>query len=107
EGGADGTLTLGGRVVALEEVDAAPQRWVGRIVIELVARDTAGKIVWSDQVAESVALPVQSPEGLARAITVAMQRIAARVAPAVGDLCDRQVRADRARHVEAKRSSRE
>jgi ABC-type uncharacterized transport system auxiliary subunit len=75
----DRALTLGGRVLAIEEVDVAPKKWVGRISLELSARDTTGRVVWSGRYDETVPMSVQSPEGLAQAITAAMQTIAKRV----------------------------
>ncbi len=77
----DRSLVLGGRITALEEVDASKTKWVGHVALELALRDASGKVVWTGQFDESVPMPTQSPEGLARAITTAMQRIAQHVAP--------------------------
>lgn len=90
ESTAPGAVTLGGRVVALEEVDTSKTRWVGHVVLELVARDASGNIVWTRDFDENEPMPTQSPEGLARAVTAAMARVANRVAPELGSLCDRQ-----------------
>jgi uncharacterized lipoprotein YmbA len=92
ESGEDGAFTLGGRVVAIEEVDSSPTRWSGRVALELSLHDATGKLVWSGQFDQTVAMPAQSPEGLARAITAAMQQVAAKIAPQLGDVCDRQTR---------------
>jgi ABC-type uncharacterized transport system auxiliary subunit len=75
-------LVLGGRVVALEEVDVSKKRWMGRVSLELFLRDAAsGEIVWIEQFDESEPLRKQSPEGLARGISRALDRIARRAAP--------------------------
>jgi ABC-type uncharacterized transport system auxiliary subunit len=77
-------VTLGGRVVAIEEVDVSRTSWVGHVVLELTLTDSAtGDVLWSEQFEEREPLPVQSPEGLARALSVALERIAKRVVPVV------------------------
>jgi uncharacterized lipoprotein YmbA len=77
-------VVLGGRVIAIEEVDAAPDRWIGRIVIELAITDTiSGRTLWSQQFEDTEPLAKQSPEGLARALSIAMERIARRAAPEI------------------------
>lgn len=82
-------VALGGRVVALEEVDQSKTKWVGRIVLELTLTDTAsGQVVWTQQFEENEPLPVQSPEGLARGLSTALERIANRAVPAVSVLAD-------------------
>lgn len=91
DSGEDNALTLTGRVLALEEVDTSKTTWTGRIALELSARDPSGKVVWTQHFDESVAMPVQSPEGLAAAISSAMQRIAGRIAPQLGEIAERQV----------------
>lgn len=75
----DRAVILGGRVVAIEEVDVSKQAWVGRVALELSARDATGKVVWTGHYDESVPMSVQSPEGLAQAVTAAMQKIAASI----------------------------
>lgn len=83
----DAPVTLGGRLVALEEVDTSKTQWVGRIVIELTLTDSAsGDVLWSEQFEETEPLPSQTPEGLAQAISVALDRIAQRALPHVADL---------------------
>ena len=75
---------LGGRLIAIEEVDASRTRWIGRIVVELHLRDAAtGEIIWSRQFEERQPLDRRSPEGLARGISIAAGRIAVRLAPDV------------------------
>jgi uncharacterized lipoprotein YmbA len=89
------SVILGGRVLAIEEVDAPanakPSTWTGRIVIELSLTDArTGESLWSEQVEETEPLATQSPEGLARALSTAMGRIANRAAPVIADLADKQ-----------------
>jgi ABC-type uncharacterized transport system auxiliary subunit len=74
-------LILGGRLVAIEEVDVSKTRWVGRLALELHLRDAAtGTIVWTGEIDERQPLTAQSPEGLARALSAVTDRIAARIA---------------------------
>ncbi|MFT3696891.1 MAG: ABC-type transport auxiliary lipoprotein family protein [Kofleriaceae bacterium] len=81
---ADASLVLGGRIVALEEVDQDKQHWLGRISLELTLTDPkTGAVVWSQPYEESEPLPVQTPEGLAKAISVALDRIAKKAAPQI------------------------
>lgn len=70
------TATLGGRILALEEVDESDTRWLGRVALELVLFDpTTEQPLWSGTFLEEEVLAEQSPEGLARAISVALGRI--------------------------------
>lgn len=82
---ADGAdAVLGGRVIALEEVDESPTRWLGRVTLELTLRDVqTGAVLWTDRLTGTEPLPTQSPEGLARALSVAMDRIGRRVIPEI------------------------
>jgi ABC-type uncharacterized transport system auxiliary subunit len=83
-------VSLGGRVVAIEEVDQSKQRWVGRIVLELSLTDLrSGQVVWSEQFEETELMPTQHPEGLARALSTAMARIAKRAAPTIAEYAER------------------
>ncbi len=85
------TTVLGGRVVAIEEIDRSKTAWVGRIVVELHLSDTrTGETVWTQQFEEEEPLPTQSPEGLARALSTALGRIAAEAAPTIAELSLRQ-----------------
>ena len=78
-------FVLGGRVTALEEVDLSRQRWVGRVALELNLRDAAsGAVVWSRKLEETEPVAKQSPEGVARALSRALDRIARRLAPELG-----------------------
>jgi len=89
----EAAVVLGGRVVAIEEVDVSKTRWLGRIVIELALSDArSGAVLWAEQFEETEPLAAQTPEGLARALSAAMQRIAVRAAPAIADHADRQAR---------------
>jgi ABC-type uncharacterized transport system auxiliary subunit len=89
EASADAAVVLGGRVVAIEEIDKSKSSWVGRIVVELTLTETkSGTVLWSEQFDESEPLAAQTPEGLARALSTAMQRIASRAAPVVADLAN-------------------
>jgi ABC-type uncharacterized transport system auxiliary subunit len=84
------SVVLGGRVVAIEEVDTAKQ-WIGRVVVELSLTDArTGESLWTEQLEETEPLATQSPEGLAKALSIAMGRIAARAAPVVANLSEQQ-----------------
>ena len=73
---------LGGRVGAHEEVDVSKKQWVGRIALELHLRDSdTGEVIWSADLEEREPLRAQTPEGLARALSAATTRLAARIAP--------------------------
>ena len=89
----DAPAVLGGRVVAIEEIDTSKTSWRGRIVIELTLTDTkTGAILWTEQFDESEPLKMQTPEGLAKALSVAMARIAERAGPMVAEHADRQAK---------------
>lgn len=87
----DAPVILGGRVLALEEVDRSKTEWLGRVVVELTLSDVrTGEALWTEQLEETEPLRERTPEGLAAALSVAMSRIAARAIPAVADLSVRQ-----------------
>jgi len=87
----DAPAVLGGRVIAIEEIDTSKTSWRGRIVIELTLTDArSGATLWTEQYDESEPLPAQSPEGLAKALSAAMERIVAKAAPAIAEIADRQ-----------------
>jgi ABC-type uncharacterized transport system auxiliary subunit len=91
----DAAVSLHGRVVAIEEVDRSKTHWVGRIVLELSLMDArTGEVLWQDQFEEQEPMPLQHPEGLARALSTAMGRITAKAAPIVGDLADKRAAAN-------------
>jgi ABC-type uncharacterized transport system auxiliary subunit len=80
-------VTLGGRVVAIEEIDKSKTQWVGRVVVELRVTDTAtSTVLWTEQYEEIEPVPQQTPEGLAAALSTALRRISARALPIVADL---------------------
>jgi ABC-type uncharacterized transport system auxiliary subunit len=74
----DDTLVLGGRVFALEEVDVTEQHWFGRMGLELWLSDPRSqRRLWSAVFTEQELMVEQNPEGLAKAISVALDRIVA------------------------------
>jgi len=82
----DASLVLGGRITALEEVDKDKTHWVGRIALELTLTDPrTNEVVWAQPYEEIEPLPMQNPEGLARAISTALDRIAKRAAPEIAE----------------------
>ncbi len=84
-------VVLTGRVVVIEEVDSSKTSWTGRIVIELALSDAQTSApLWTQQFEESEPLTVQTPEGLAQALSKATQRIADRAALTISDLAERQ-----------------
>jgi cholesterol transport system auxiliary component len=90
----DASVSLGGRVVAIEEVDRSKKDWVGRIVLELTLTDIhTGQILWSEQFEETEKMPTQRPEGLAVALSNAMGRIADRAAPTIAEHAEQRTAA--------------
>ncbi len=80
------TTSLRGRVIAIEEVDRSKTQWSGRLVLELSLVDPrTSETLWSQQFEESEPLRLQTPEGLAEALSIAMTRIADRATPAIAD----------------------
>jgi ABC-type uncharacterized transport system auxiliary subunit len=80
----DAPAVLGGRVVAIEEVDMAKGHWVGRIVVELTLTEAkTQRVLWTEQFEETEPLQNQNPEGLARALSAAMERIALKAGPQI------------------------
>ncbi|MBL0215007.1 MAG: membrane integrity-associated transporter subunit PqiC [Myxococcales bacterium] len=81
---ADAPAMLGGRVVAIEEVDASKGSWAGRIVLELTLTETkTNRLLWTEQFEETEPLTRQTPEGLAQALSVALGRIADKAGPLI------------------------
>ena len=80
----DASGILRGRVVALEEVDVTPRRWMGRLVLELelVPEDGADPL-WSERFEIVRRLPERSPDGLAAATSAALAEIVAESAPQI------------------------
>jgi cholesterol transport system auxiliary component len=86
-------VTLGGRVVAIEEVDRSKSSWVGRVVVELRLTDSqSGAVLWTEQYEELEPLAEQTPEGLAHALSVALRRVADRALPIVSNLAAQTAR---------------
>lgn len=86
----DARVVLGGRVLAIEEVDRSATDWIGRIAVELVLSDArTGEALWTAQLEETEPLRQRSPEGLAAALSIAMARIAAHTVPVVAELTAR------------------
>lgn len=84
-GGKGAAFVLGGRLLALEEVDVSRRRWLGRVALQLTLRDAAsGEVVWTRTLEASEPVAEQSPEGVARALSRAIDRLARRLAPEVG-----------------------
>ncbi|HSD87305.1 MAG TPA: ABC-type transport auxiliary lipoprotein family protein [Kofleriaceae bacterium] len=107
EATSDAPVTLGGRVIALEEVDTSKTQWVGHVVVELTLTENAtGKVVWSQQYEETEPLPKQSPEGLAEALSKALERIAARALPVISDRAVQIARSSEAAKATASRAAR-
>jgi ABC-type uncharacterized transport system auxiliary subunit len=87
----DAPVVLAGRVIAIEEVDRSKTEWLGRIVLELILTDArSGEALWTEQFEETEPLRLQTPEGLAAALSIAMSRIVARTTPTIADLAQRQ-----------------
>ncbi len=80
----DAPAVLGGRVVAIEEVDTSKGHWVGHIVVELTLTEAkTNRVLWTQQFDETEPLQNQDPEGLARALSLAMERIALKAGPEI------------------------
>jgi cholesterol transport system auxiliary component len=80
----DAAVILSGRVAVIEEVDRKTGPWLGHLVIELRLADaTTGDVVWSRDFDVTEPMPSRSPDGLARAISRALDRVVKEVvAPA-------------------------
>jgi cholesterol transport system auxiliary component len=82
----DAAWVLGGTITAIEEIDRDASHWQGRIALDLTLTDPAtGAIVWTQRFDETEPLAIRSPEGLARALSVALGRIATRAAPLIAE----------------------
>lgn len=89
------SLIVGGHVIAFDEVDVTPTRWVGRVELDLFAKDArTGKVVWRKRVREQEPLDRRDAEGLARALSRALARIAAETLPAIADASREATRGD-------------
>jgi uncharacterized lipoprotein YmbA len=80
-------LVLGGRIIAIEELDQSPSHWVGRLAIQLTLTDAkSGNAVWTQTYDETEPLQTRTPEGLASALSIVMTRIVPRVVAAIAEL---------------------
>jgi ABC-type uncharacterized transport system auxiliary subunit len=80
-------VVLGGRLVALEEVDVSSTRWVGRIALDLRLTDArSGDVIWSQRLEATEPLARRSPEGLAAAVSRALARLLGRATPQLAAL---------------------
>jgi ABC-type uncharacterized transport system auxiliary subunit len=87
----DAAVVLSGRIAAIEEIDRSREAWVGHVVLELRLADAeTGEVLWTAQFDETEPMPVQSPEGLARAVSTALARVVARVAPEIAALAEQR-----------------
>ena len=90
DGGTTATVTLAGRIVALEEIDQNGTLGVAHVAIELVARDRASHPIWRQRFDEREPMATRDADGLARAAATVMQRIASTALPIVADLAARE-----------------
>jgi ABC-type uncharacterized transport system auxiliary subunit len=81
------SLIIGGRVVALEEIDRAGQRSLGRVAVELEARAAGStQLLWRARYDELEPMTARDPEAFMRAATEAMRRVAGKATQAVAAL---------------------
>ena len=86
----EAALLVRGRIVAIEEIDHTKTQWLGRVAVQLSAANAkTGETVWAQSFDETEPMPSQSPEGLARAVSIAVTRIADRAAPELAKLAER------------------
>jgi len=79
---ASADVILRGRLVAIEEVDVSEDEWRARIVLDLQLQDaTTGLVIWSDVVRKEEPIEVREPEGVARALSVALGHIVEEITP--------------------------
>jgi ABC-type uncharacterized transport system auxiliary subunit len=85
---------LSGRLSSFDEVDVTQTQWVGRVELQLQLQDPAsGLMFWSQRYEESEPIAQRSPEGLAVALSAAMQRVVASSAPEVASAMQSHVAA--------------
>jgi ABC-type uncharacterized transport system auxiliary subunit len=83
----DASVILGGRVLAIEELDRTGAHPVGHVAVELEARDAeTSRPVWRARFDELEPMTARDPEALARAVTTAMQHIADQAVRSLGAL---------------------
>ncbi|MCW5807283.1 MAG: membrane integrity-associated transporter subunit PqiC [Deltaproteobacteria bacterium] len=81
-----------GRVLAIEELDESQKRWLGRLALELTVVDArTGTLLASERFDETEPLPTRDPEGLARALSIAMGRISSRATTLILDHASRLI----------------
>ena len=81
---ADATGLVGGRIVAMEEIDKSESEWEAHVSLELYLRDARdGKLVWSQTMTDTEQLTEQTPEGLAAAMSTILDRIVTKAAPEI------------------------
>ena len=74
DGGAEAALA--GRLIAFDEVDVSESQWMGQIELELWLEDVrSGAAFWSNRYAVAEKISQRDPEGLALALSAAMQRV--------------------------------
>jgi ABC-type uncharacterized transport system auxiliary subunit len=82
-------VTLGGHVLAIEEIDGARASAYAHVAVELSAYDAAtSQPLWTARYDEQEPMTAREPEALARSATVAMQRIAHRAIPSIADAAE-------------------
>ena len=87
----EAAVVLSGRIAAIEEIDRSREAWVGHLVVELRLADAeTGEVLWTAQFDETEPMTVQSPEGLARAVSAALGRVVARAAPEIAALAEQR-----------------
>lgn len=85
---ADAVAMVGGRIIAFEEVDASDE-WRAHVILDLYLRDTqSGELVWSKKVKEEEVADEKSPEGIAKAMSLALGRLTEQVAPEISEAAE-------------------
>lgn len=75
---------VSGRLIAFDEVDRSETSWVDQLELELSLADAASaRVLWRDRFVETEPIRERSPEGLAVALSTAMDRVVRASAPAI------------------------
>lgn len=91
---ANTAIVVGGRVQAIEEVDIDHAHWVAHVAIVVTATDPrTSEVLWAQRYEQREPLRERTPEGLSRALGIAMQRIVREAAPAIAGIAEKQARA--------------
>ncbi len=78
--------TVSGRLLAFDEFDRSETSWVGQLELELSLADAVSeKVLWRDRFVETEPIRDRSPEGLAVALSAAMDRVVRASAPAIAE----------------------